>query len=270
MPTLPSPPDLSERADGPPLIAVLGDTKPDSPFLLGTREYGWHQHLRGQMFCIDSGLMHVCTPHGSWLLPPHRVGWIPPHVAHKVSVIGAFSGWSLLLAPQASASLSRQPCVSGVNELMRALVRRAASWAAQDALEPPQARVMDVLLDEVRQAPHQPLHLPMPSDRRLLRVAHAILAQPGQQRSLDQWADWGGMSARTLSRLFRAETGCSFAQWRQQAALVHALEQLAQGVSVATVADALGYATPSNFIAMFRRAFGESPGRYFATPRAHP
>lgn len=55
-----------------------------------------------------------------------------------------------------------------------------------------------------------------------------------------------------------------FAQWRQQAGLVHALEALARGGPVAQVSDALGYATPSNFIAMFRRNFGQSPGRYFA------
>jgi AraC-like DNA-binding protein len=30
------------------------------------------------------------------------------------------------------------------------------------------------------------------------------------------------------------------------------------------IADALGYATPSNFIAMFERSFGDSPARYFA------
>jgi AraC-like DNA-binding protein len=33
---------------------------------------------------------------------------------------------------------------------------------------------------------------------------------------------------------------------------------------VASVADALGYAHPSAFVAMFRRNFGQSPGRYFA------
>jgi AraC-like DNA-binding protein len=258
--------DFSQQADGPPLIALIGNAEPDNPFQLGTREVDWHQHLRGQLFCIESGLMHVCTAHGSWLLPPHRAGWIPPNVAHKASVMGALSGWSILLAPDASAGLPQRPGVMAVNELMRALVSRAASWAAHDALEPRQERVMEVLLDEIRQAPHQPLHLPMPTDRRLVRVAQAILAQPGEQRSLEQWADWGGMSARTLSRLFRAETGCSFAQWRQQASLVHALEKLAQGVSVASVAETLGYATPSNFIAMFRRAFGESPGRYFGAP----
>ncbi|WP_127526509.1 hypothetical protein [Budvicia aquatica] len=30
------------------------------------------------------------------------------------------------------------------------------------------------------------------------------------------------------------------------------------------MADALGYATASNFMAMFRRNFGDSPGRYFS------
>ncbi|MBA5690341.1 AraC family transcriptional regulator [Rugamonas apoptosis] len=256
--------DFSEQSDGAPLIALLSDAGPASQFALGTREYAWHQHVRGQMFCIESGLMEVRTHHGSWLLPPHRAGWIPPAVAHQVRVVGALSGWSILVAPAACASLPALPCVTGVSELMRALVRRAAAWNPRTALEPQQERVMAVLFDELRQAPRQPLHLPMPADRRLLRVARAVLAQPGTQRKLVEWAAWGGMSARTLSRLFRAETGFSFGQWCRQAGLVYALECLAQGQAVAAVADALGYATPSHFIAMFRHAFGESPGRYFS------
>jgi len=56
----------------------------------------------------------------------------------------------------------------------------------------------------------------------------------------------------------------SLARWRQHARLANALERLANGHTVADVADALGYATPSNFIAMFRREFGQSPGKYFA------
>lgn len=263
-------PDFSEQADGPPLIALWNSDDADSQFRLGTRDYAAHRHLRGQVLCVESGLLHVRTHHGSWLLPPHRAGWIPPGLEHQVSVSGAMSGWSVLLAPSASVSLPVRPCVVGINELMRALVRRAASWAGQPQLSREQERVIAVLLDEIRLAPHQPLHLPMPSDRRLLRVAKAILAQPDAKRTLAGWADWGGMSARTLSRQFRAETGCSFAQWRQQAGLTHALERLARGDPVAVVADALGYATASNFIVMFRRAFGESPGRYFAESASGP
>lgn len=256
--------ELSERGDGPPLYAVWGDHRPYSDFQLGTRETDWHSHLRGQMFCIENGLIHVRTPQGSWLLPPHRAGWIPPGMRHTASISGVTRGWNVVITPEASRGLPIQPCVFGVSELLRALVRRATDWHAQDAPTPAQRRLVRVLLDEIQAAPHEPLHLPMPTDRRLLRVAQAVLAAPGDMRTLADWADWAGMSPRTLSRLCQAELGSSFAQWRQQAGLVHALEALARGETVAQVADTLGYATPSNFIAMFRRVFGTSPARYFA------
>lgn len=256
--------EISERADGPPLVAVRGSAQTGSDFELGARETGWHQHLRGQVFCIENGLVHVCTPHGSWLLPPHRAGWVPPGVPHMASISGVMSGWNVLVAPPAARSLPKAPCVVGVSELMRSLVRRAAQWSGQDRLSLAQRRLGAVLLDELRTAPHEPLHLPMPQDRRLVRIAHAVLQAPGDTRTLDEWGAWAGVSPRSLSRLCQAELGMGFAQWRQQAGLVHALEALARGEPVAQVSDALGYATPSNFIAMFRRTFGQSPGRYFA------
>ncbi|MDR3447984.1 MULTISPECIES: helix-turn-helix transcriptional regulator [unclassified Dyella] len=256
--------DHSERTDGPDLIATRGDAATVGDFRLGTREVDWHHHHRGQVFCVESGLMHVRTTHGSWLLPPQRAGWIPPGEPHKVSISGVTGGWSLFIAPRACRPLPRQPCVIGLNELMLALVRRAVVWSDQDVLATAQKRMMAVLLEEIRNAPHEPLHLPMPSDRRLLRIAQAILKHPHDARTIEQWAHWAGLSVRSLSRLFLTETALSFAQWRQQARLTLALEMLANDVPVAEIADALGYATPSNFIAMFRRSFGDTPSRYFA------
>lgn len=103
----------------------------------------------------------------------------------------------------------------------------------------------------------------MPQDRRLLRITAALAATPADARGLAEWAAWAGLSSRSMSRLFRSETGCSFGLWRQQFLLSIALERLAQGEAVNAVSDALGYATTSNFIAMFKRHFGASPARYF-------
>jgi len=256
--------DLIERADGPSLIALRGSDDPGSSYQLGTREYDWHSHVRGQVFCVESGLVHVRTSHGSWLLPPNRAGWMPPGERHWVSVSGATSGWSVMVAPLASRQLPERPCVIGISELMLGLVRRAVSWAAQEDLCPAQERIIHVLLDEIERAPHEPLHLPMPSDPRLARIARAVFEQPDDMRTLDEWAAWGAVSARTLRRAMQAETGFSFAGWRQQARLTHALEMLARGEPVGQVSDALGYASPSTFIAMFRRAFGDSPAHYFS------
>ncbi|MEC0229566.1 AraC family transcriptional regulator [Paenibacillus alba] len=259
--------DKSDWLEGPSLIAFWGNDDSDNPFRLGTREYDWHSHRRGQIFCVESGLIHVRTATGSWLMPPRRAGWLPPNVAHKVSISGAMSGWSVLLTPEISSDLSKQPCVINVSDLMRALVQRTVSWGDQDILEPEQERLVAVLLDEIRRAPLEPLHLPMPSDPRLLRIADMILKQPEDNRTLNEWATWAALSPRTLRRLILAETGLTFNLWRQQARLTHALEMLAQGESVGMVADALGYGTPSSFIAMFRRAFGDSPLHYLAVRR---
>jgi AraC-like DNA-binding protein len=212
---------------------------------------------------VESGLVHTHTAHGSWLLPPHRAGWMPPGEQHRVTLYGPLTGWGVFLHPDLSHCLPDRPGVIGVNALMRELVHRASSWTWRAELDQRQAQVMAVLLDELRYAPREPLHLPMPVDRRLLRIAHAVLEQPHDGRSLEEWAAWAGLSARSLSRLFRAETALSFAQWRQQARLTKGLEQLADGQSVAAVADGLGYASTSAFIAMFRRCFGHPPARYF-------
>ena len=133
-----------------------------------------------------------------------------------------------------------------------------------------QQHMIEVLLDEIRTAPRQRMHLPMPRDRRLLRIASQLLADPADDRSLAQWAQWAGLSPRTLTRHFRDETTLSFAQWRQQARLAEALRRSAEGDSVADIAHELGFSSPSAFVTVFRRHFGCPPGRYLARAAASP
>jgi AraC-like DNA-binding protein len=253
-----------DNGGGPPIVAHWNEGEATGEYRQDTQTYDWHSHMRGQLWCTESGLVHVHTAHGSWLLPPFRAGWMPPGEMHKVTLSGVMSGWGVFLAPEICHTLPDHPCVVGVTPLMRELVRRASLWTWNPELDDRQERVMTVLLDEIRHGVHEPvLHLPMPADRRLLRIAHAVMEQPHDNRSLEDWASWAGLSPRTLSRLFRTETALSFAQWRQQARLSKGLEQLADGKPVATVADGLGYASTSAFIAMFRKSFGHPPARYF-------
>jgi AraC-like DNA-binding protein len=55
-----------------------------------------------------------------------------------------------------------------------------------------------------------------------------------------------------------------FGRWRTQVRLRAALPLLAEGLPVASVARRVGYATPSAFVAVFRKATGIPPGAYFA------
>jgi AraC-like DNA-binding protein len=122
---------------------------------------------------------------------------------------------------------------------------------------------MKLILDDLAASPQLPLYLPQPSDRRLAAICAAMLRRPDDGRGLDDWAGSVGASPRHLARLFQRETGLSFGMWRQQARLMEALRRLAAGEAVTVVALELGYASPSAFSAMFRRALGVQPSRYF-------
>jgi AraC-like DNA-binding protein len=107
------------------------------------------------------------------------------------------------------------------------------------------------------------LRLPLPRDRRLRSLCDALLEDPASSLTVEDWALRVGASPRTLARLFRGELGMSFGQWRQQMRLAQAAALVAQGRPLAAVAGELGYASPSAFSAMFKRAFGVSPSRFF-------
>ncbi len=154
-----------------------------------------------------------------------------------------------------------KPSVLSMTNLLREAITRAAAWQGVE-LNASQKRLAGVILDEIGSLPRVNLGLPMPQDSRLLRIAQALSANPDDGRRLEEWAAWAGMSSRTLTRRFRAETGFSFNEWRQRIRLLRALELLAAGKPVTAIALDLGYDNVSAFIALFRRMFGTTPGRY--------
>ncbi len=121
---------------------------------------------------------------------------------------------------------------------------------------------MAVIPDQLRALKAEPLHLPMPSDRRLRKITDGLTGNPADGRTLGDWARSAGASERTLARHFRRETGMTFGSWRQRLRLLTAIASLAEGRPVTAVAYDLGYESPSAFVAMFRRELGTPPGRY--------
>lgn len=220
-----------------------------------------HRHPVGQLIYAATGVMTVTTRDGAWVVPPQRAVWVPPLVTHAIRMTGAVSMRTVYVQP-----MDGLPAACGVvrvSPLLRELVLRVVAFDQPYADDGADARIATVLLDEIRAAPVAPLHLPMPTDARAVRVVRALQADPGDARSLSKWGRTAGASSRTLARVFRAETGLGFRAWRQQLRLLRALERLANGEAVTTVAVELGYDSPSAFIAMFRKALGVPPSQYF-------
>jgi len=152
----------------------------------------------------------------------------------------------------------------GVPPLLREIILRVVRLGVLAHDDPAQSRLAAVLLDELVATPEAPLDLRLPADERAMMVAERVRQRPGGSETLAELARGVGASARTIERLFSREVGMPFGRWRQHVRLLHALTLLAEGQAVATVALDAGYESTSAFIAMFRRATGTTPARYFA------
>ncbi len=223
-----------------------------------------HQHDRAQLVYASEGVMRVTTEIGSWVVPSERAVWIPAGVLHQVHMPSPVSMRTLYFRTDLVPELPGECSVVNVTPLLRELILRAMSFDTDSPPTEPQKRLTTVLIDEVRVLPVAPFHLPLPRDARLKRLTDALRNDPGETTTLASWGKQVGASSRTLARLFRQETGMSFRQWREQLRLILAIEKLAGGEQVTTVAMDLGYDSVSAFINMFCKNLGTTPSRYFA------
>jgi AraC-like DNA-binding protein len=127
----------------------------------------------------------------------------------------------------------------------------------------PRAALIHLIVDQLETIQAVALQLPNPSDPRALRVAGALLGNPGDQRVLTEICISIGAGKRTIERRFQEETGMTLGKWRQQLRLMHAMRLLAEGAKVTHAALEAGYSTPSGFISMFRNTWGTTPKRCF-------
>lgn len=220
-----------------------------------------HSHDRIQFLYASSGVMSVVTETTSFVVPPQRAVWLPAGVKHEVSCRGPVSLRTLYIDPRYDSDppLCR---VIEVSDFLKALILEVVTFTHDYDIAGREGRIVGVLLDEIQAMPNAPYRAPMPADPRLLRVCKAILANPADQRDIDDWASLAGMGRRTFTRSFRSATGMSVAVWRQQVRLMEALSMLASGMPITSVAFDVGYESPSAFTAMFHRAFGVPPSLY--------
>ncbi|MFI7104497.1 helix-turn-helix domain-containing protein [Streptomyces sp. NPDC050161] len=223
-----------------------------------------HHHRRAQLIYGTTGAITVATDYGLWVAPATRGVWIPAGLTHAMTCAGAVAMRTLYLLPQAVGQLPKTPTVVAVSPLLRELIDEATRIPLVYDRDGRDGKVMELLLLQLVPHPVPALHLPAPDDPRLDALCEAIRRDPGDRWTTADAAAVAHLSPRTLHRRFTAATGMSPAHWVQQARLVRAVTLLATGTPVTAVAARLGYATPSAFTAMFRRALGTTPTAYFA------
>lgn len=218
-----------------------------------------HTHTRSQLLHARSGVVLFTTVKGRWIVPEGHAMWIPALVPHSVEMIGDVQMQSVYVLPQADDRLPAALRVVGLTDLMRSLVAEAVRLPREAEPAGRAGLVFSLLVCEIAGLKEQPLALPFPAEERLAALCRRFVEAPDAHASIDDWARRAGMSRRSFTRHFSAQTGLGFSTWRRQALLFAALPRLTAGESVTSVALDLGYESVPAFTTMFRRFLGAAP-----------
>ncbi|MFD6055514.1 helix-turn-helix domain-containing protein [Agromyces sp. NPDC060279] len=221
-------------------------------------EWGWHRHDRHELLWGSRGSLVVETPSGVHAVPWTVGLWIPAGLPHRVTA-GSGTEFACSYLPTTLPAPRSDAGAVAVPVVVRALFEELETKPLD-----PETRALgeQLLVRLLERADLTRLDLPMPDDDRTRRVADAVLADPADARTLDEWGAFVGASERNLSRLFRQETGFTFADWRTKARMRVAVELLAADQPVGIVGRRVGYRTASAFVQAFRREFGTTPGAF--------
>lgn len=229
-----------------------------SSYLIPTHSDRWNQ-----LIYASSGVMSVHSAIGTWVVPPQRAVWVPSRFEHSVDLHGVVHMRTLHLNTAIPGSLPTACCVLNVPPFLRELILHIVANCPLYGDVVIHEHLVAILVDQLDTVRTAPLELPALADERAAKIAAILQRNPADQRTLAQLSAEVGVAARTIERLFRAQTGMGFAHWRRQCRLLFAMQLLAAGEPVSTVSLRVGYENPSSFIAMFREALGMTPGVYF-------
>jgi AraC-like DNA-binding protein len=251
-----------------PIAALEGIQPPvaDGVHLVARRyrkgvRLGTHMHREAQLVYAARGTMQVTTPKGRWLVPPDRAVWVPAFLEHSIDVLADIEMRTLYFD---QAWLERQDRNEGLDAEYVVRVSRLlhetilALFDGRKDSERAQVLIRLALL-ELHAAEDSATHEP-----RCRRAADIVLDNPTGSHEIETLAQAVGTSARTLSRLFAAETQLSFKTWCQRARIAAAIERLSMeaNLSVKQLASELGYASVPAFSHAFRQVTGKTPTEF--------
>ncbi|AMB58847.1 AraC family transcriptional regulator [Microterricola viridarii] len=228
-----------------------------------------HMHPDAMLAWCYRGTVWVYLQESMWRLAPGQGVWIPANTAHTTRQERDSTGCYTYIPDDA--------LLSPVSAVTRVLVPRAVQemllhLGINDMDEGLRVRIQAVLIEMLHQPAPTALsgwgEVPLPADERVRALVQAVLADPGDTRTLGAIVAAHGLHERTVLRVFSQEVGMSFGQWRTGVRLTLAAQLMVDGTPVGVAAHRCGYSTTSAFSAAFKDRFGMTPRQHVARVQA--
>lgn len=220
-------------------------------------EWGEHSHPTHELLWNQRGASSVTVGSQTWMITPARGLWLPAGVVHRAAA-PAGTWYRTAHFGVSMTAISDRPTAVDVTPLLRLLLDRLNE---PTLAAPSRTLAEEMILDVLAPSPREQL-VSVPAAPVLAPIVTAVLGDPGDPRGLADWAGQLGVSARTITRAFRAEVGLGFARWVATVRAQRAIALLVAGEDLDEIATALGYSSVSAFGAAFRRTTGVTPGGF--------
>lgn len=222
-----------------------------------------HTHRSNQLIYSVRGSMAIQTDRERWYIPTRRGVWMPAEMSHSIDCYGDVLMKTAFIRRDRSAGMPNAPCEIAISDLLREMLLHMADKDTNDPAIPTD-HILEVIKHLFDPVSASALAVPLFAADRLTPIVQTLLSNPCDRTSLQDWAARLNVSPRTITRQFKRATGLSFQQWKQQVALLHALNLLANGRTTTAVSEELGYENTGSFIELFKKRFRVTPGQYFA------
>lgn len=254
-------------------VVVSGIGAPYRGMQVFRRDAGWamavHAHRFCQVILVTDGVLTVHCGQTVWQVGRGQAHILPPGCMHAlcsaqgyeqlgldVDMVDDGRGLAALLRDYVS-----QPVMINCPETLGDAAQLMAGVAAVSRIESARRAVLlDALLIKLLTA-----HTRAGAQRFDMRLSEYIDGCLGDSLSLEDVAAEFHMSVPQLERMTRRHFGSSVMELRSQRRMAEAQALLlSSSLSVAAIAQRLGFCDQSHFGHFFRKRCGESPGRYRA------
>ena len=232
--------------------------------LLKATSFEAERHAWGQFVYPVAGSIEITVAAKRYTTPPDCGLWLPPGTEHLAWAVAGTSYVLLDLHPDLCSQLPDQAAAIPVGGIGKAIFNDLRVREVPNLASPQDERLLEVLLDQFGRVSRETIFLPLSNDRHLRQVLDGLIQDPGDSRSLADWARYVNTTERTLARRCKRDLGMTFHRWRQKLRVARSLSMLADGHAVRTVSEKVGYRNSSAFIAMFSAENGLTPSAYQA------
>ncbi|WP_424464230.1 helix-turn-helix domain-containing protein [Pseudoclavibacter helvolus] len=219
-----------------------------------------HSHPTHELIWNTRGASSLTVGSRTWTITPAVGLWIPAGVRHTAWTPAGTWYRTAMFSVTTTRPIAEEPVAVDVTDLLRLLLERLAE-PELDASS--RSRTEAMVLDVLAPSSHE-LLLRVPRSDLLAPIVEALANDVRDPRTLEGWSSELGVSSRTITRQFQAETGLGFSRWVAAARIQRSIVLLSAEESIDEVAAAVGFRSASAFGTAFRRVTGTSPGRFRA------